>query len=644
MERGANGDTLSMAQNMGALTDDASKFFISFMQGRLGNDLAKPISGAMQAVLEQSLAGPLDGIFSSKDANAILSAIRVTDKNLSESSAKVLGTFKSGDKVAADKFEKLIASVQDPKTTSEQLGKLTDDMAAQLEISEESAQDIVDGAKEDKNYGKKLTELVKLTAEGKISSSDASEQLAKITSQDGTSSKIQGKRFKATQGVGNKQAKAYQHTFEAIRNQTLSIEDMVADAQDDAKWRMTSLGLLDQMSTGITAMAEKAIGDKKTQAKNSALDYVSKNISFYNPDKKKTDPEVLKDLISRKKTAQDSLDAAIGANKILDSLNKNLASDGSITGSAIDAMSSSITNLLEEGTEASKAQLAALDKGFPGISAAVSTASADSLKSYNTQINSIKSLNQEIANIKGSAKGGKLSGGQNDEIKILQGAINAASTQAKKDKEDIVDATKSTLKGTNGKAPYKITQEGIKSAKEKAEQLIKEGKSSLDADKEMIKQMVAAGKVDDTLVSLFTAQVLGGAGGKSAIQNIISTKFPEATKIADITDPSTQKIAIQAGLVDKDGNLIPQKSGMKTPEMVTQPGPVTLHPGEIMLPKSMNTFKSSPIMDSNTSTTNGKTGNGNITITVNANTKDLASVIANEVRGVLYHNSVNNKG
>jgi hypothetical protein len=110
-------------------------------------------------------------------------------------------------------------------------------------------------------------------------------------------------------------------------------------------------------------------------------------------------------------------------------------------------------------------------------------------------------------------------------------------------------------------------------------------------------------------------------------------------------DSDTAKIAIQAGLVDKDGNLDVSQSraGMKTPEVVTQAGPVSLHPGEIMLPKNLNTFKSAPIMDSNSSVSGGgaKTS-GNISITVNANTRDLAQVIANEVRGVLYHEKVNN--
>lgn len=92
---------------------------------------------------------------------------------------------------------------------------------------------------------------------------------------------------------------------------------------------------------------------------------------------------------------------------------------------------------------------------------------------------------------------------------------------------------------------------------------------------------------------------------------------------------------------------LPKKATMQTPEMVTAPGPVTLHPGEMILPKEATEFKTKPLMPAGEAPAGGAGGGApskQITIQVNATEKDLAQRIANEVRGVMYREQLNGQG
>jgi hypothetical protein len=88
------------------------------------------------------------------------------------------------------------------------------------------------------------------------------------------------------------------------------------------------------------------------------------------------------------------------------------------------------------------------------------------------------------------------------------------------------------------------------------------------------------------------------------------------------------------------------KQGLQKPEMVTHKGPVVLHPKETILPASLGGFQTKPmIMGENPPALGGgNAGAKAITINVNATERDLAQKIANEVRGVLYREQVNNQG
>jgi len=117
---------------------------------------------------------------------------------------------------------------------------------------------------------------------------------------------------------------------------------------------------------------------------------------------------------------------------------------------------------------------------------------------------------------------------------------------------------------------------------------------------------------------------------------------------------SAEKEATQSPLVMQQGqspwmaglgegwSAIPpaKKANLRSPETVRTAGLVGLDPGETIMPS-----KSAKLFRENTSTNTSKPApSQNITISVNATEKDLAQRIANEVRGVLYQNSINGKG
>jgi hypothetical protein len=82
-----------------------------------------------------------------------------------------------------------------------------------------------------------------------------------------------------------------------------------------------------------------------------------------------------------------------------------------------------------------------------------------------------------------------------------------------------------------------------------------------------------------------------------------------------------------------------RKANLRDPMTVRSPGIVTLDLGETIMPS-----KNAALFREGTDTRATKAPSQNITISVNATEKDLAQRIANEVRAVLYQNSISSIG
>jgi len=133
--------------------------------------------------------------------------------------------------------------------------------------------------------------------------------------------------------------------------------------------------------------------------------------------------------------------------------------------------------------------------------------------------------------------------------------------------------------------------------------------------------VATAGIKSTSLVdSKMIRSVLGDASKMSAnAKNLIEGKAPSETPFIPY------------------GGTSYGRANMREPQRITSPGMVKLDPGEIIAPgnfarSTLATIPASPGMPN----TGGGLGGKNISISVNAVEKDLASRIANEVRAVLY--------
>lgn len=139
-----------------------------------------------------------------------------------------------------------------------------------------------------------------------------------------------------------------------------------------------------------------------------------------------------------------------------------------------------------------------------------------------------------------------------------------------------------------------------------------------------------------------------------AIQHLSESNFVTEDQVIDANAAPPVPYVLPASTVPnhvsqpkKDMFGRPMKTGpkvnranLRSPETVRSAGLVGLDPGETIMPS-----KSAKLFRENTSSNmNQSAPSQNITISVNATEKDLAQRIANEVRGVLYQNSINGKG
>jgi hypothetical protein len=100
------------------------------------------------------------------------------------------------------------------------------------------------------------------------------------------------------------------------------------------------------------------------------------------------------------------------------------------------------------------------------------------------------------------------------------------------------------------------------------------------------------------------------------------------------------KVASNTGQMElikgKDSYIPPQRQGLRTPEMVTHPGAVVLHPRETILPSSYMGFKAKPLGGQAKSGGVASSPSKNFNINVYATEANMGQKIANEIRAVMY--------
>jgi hypothetical protein len=294
LQSASNGDIVAMAQNIGSLSDSAPKDILKLISsitryGDISKLQGEDLEIAMRGV-EKVTGGKINQklvqkLIAQTRANGMTLdiALGVADKNLSQV-AGLRSDAKKDDKGLLGYLKKINKSIiRDDKGNIKNLAELQEmgdsltnplkslsdnsDQAAKedvagklatlLGMTKDETLDIATGVAINKDFKKNLINLINEVTSGKIAPEKMVGLLNSIKKDSGVTTSIQENAFTADKVANKEIQSAYDATFKGIRDQTLSIEDMLTIAKSEIEYRVKSLGFLQDISYGITKMAAK---------------------------------------------------------------------------------------------------------------------------------------------------------------------------------------------------------------------------------------------------------------------------------------------------------------------------------------------------------------------------------------------------
>jgi hypothetical protein len=432
----------------------------------------------------------------------------------------------------------------------------------------------------------------------KDSSAKNIEALQALLRSDKTKQAVDKGNYKRDDKTKEELAGNAERTFDEINKQTLSYKDMIDIAKDEVKWRAMSLGIFKGINTGV----------------NDIIGLISKG----------------RETESRKMAKQEV--------KGMFKKNVGLAKAVGYTGGDLTA------GVLEKTSKAIGEKVAGIEKGIESEKAI-----SETLKSAGDIPTALDMLRKEQMSAQMA--------GDTEKSDRIQAKINSAT---KKFQE--------AQKKTNKKGQISNDQRNaiLKDISSYNEEDIKKLNTELDVQKQ---NLTSLKNVDTSTAEVAEYQrllALSTPEGTQGIVNKLKDSMKQGKTLTEAVeesgiDPSILLTKIQAdqkkfGFSSKDVEALASATApsagtatslahghatLAEPRKVTSPGILKLDPGETILPKSSN-FKTIPatIPAPGPAAPMGPGGGKNISITVNAMEKDLASKIANEVRAVLYKESL----
>lgn len=400
-------------------------------------------------------------------------------------------------------------------------------------------------------------------------------------------------------------------TFDEIKDQTMSYNEMVKIAKDEVEWRLKSLGIFQALNTGVFKI----------------LKWMIKGDNPYMDAEKAASKKILESLGISEKEATSSGTYLLQALKYMEETSKKTVAQEdlqSIYQKAMEDPTKAAEILDQERVKIEEKRRDAEKKG-----------DKKNIEIYDQMLTSLKDTSEKL--------------GQDPDV--LQKSLDESKT------------TSDLLKSQNQRATeavdaiYKLKDLTPEGRDQESEDLAKKiamgtkesfydaGKSiseSLGKGGDLAKIMEKTGATyDDVEKSLMTYRT-GGTGPKS-----LNERERSSLQTAYIKRDNDQELIERRRKEGLDKNYSPYEMGkyigeeavpkanLRTPEMITSPGVVKLDPGEIILPDQ----RRAPLIGSSPTggaQTMGGGGSKNITINVSATETNLAAKIANEIRAVLY--------
>lgn len=266
LDAATNKGDVALAQELAMFSGDSNEILSYMIKAINGINLTSLESGNQLEVLTRGVEALTKGAVKKETVlaiwqNAKQSAefLKVSTKNLKKIDFKDDAMIKQNDILLAE-----VSDLND-STPVESIDDMADRMASLYQISKEDAQRLLIAGSVDKKALGALQNILGAATSQDGNLGDAIDTFHAIVKGQNLGSKIFDRNVKATVAGSQIAQEAYDDTFEQIRNNTLSIEDMKKIGTDGAKWAMVSALKLDSISGWVGKMATKYLGSKPEQ-------------------------------------------------------------------------------------------------------------------------------------------------------------------------------------------------------------------------------------------------------------------------------------------------------------------------------------------------------------------------------------------
>lgn len=265
LQKAQHADTVTQAQELAMATGEAPGIIMDVLGGITKLNFTTDEYGEKFEAIMRGVEGVTKGAIKGEVVKSLLENAKVQSNRLLMST-KGIQKFEKGQTEQIDQSEKFREGLNNltEKTPKDEIDKMAKEMSKLYSISEEDARYMLNAASVDKVMLDKTQKLLAST-ETQEANLDKAKDIYKATvgGQD-----MAKKLFKKELNERSSEAKstqdAYDDTFNKIRDNTLSIEDMKNIVSDGAKYQLASLARLTDISTGISKLVVGLVGGKES--------------------------------------------------------------------------------------------------------------------------------------------------------------------------------------------------------------------------------------------------------------------------------------------------------------------------------------------------------------------------------------------
>jgi hypothetical protein len=266
-QQAAKGGQVAMAQNLSGLADQAPEILLDLLKGTDRMNITNFKEGEK---LYASLVGSnkvLQGLLTEDQFRVLVENARASSELLlrlidinGASGQSLIDTIDNMTREQKGALNTKLSAL-----TAENLDETVELLQNSLNISEEEAKVVAKAAVVDDKIKTSLSNIFDENYKGTETTGELLQKITKLANSGDIARKIGAKHWTETKARETKNTDQYQKTFEQVRNSTLSMEDMVNIAKEDAKYRLATLAQLDIAASGVTALVNEIVGPKKDE-------------------------------------------------------------------------------------------------------------------------------------------------------------------------------------------------------------------------------------------------------------------------------------------------------------------------------------------------------------------------------------------